>query len=338
MTRFSAGRSTGYVGRPFRVAITVSIAIAALFVPTLANAQQRYALIVSGATGGAEYVDQYAKWTAQLSEALTGRMKIDAAHVTVLSETTTADRIANAANVRRILTTVRQSMSRDDLLFIVLIGHGTFDGVDAKFNLVGPDLESAEWAALLKPLAGRVVLVNTSSGSFPFLERLSGPRRIVITATDSAAQRFDTVFPEYFVAAFEDEAADIDKNGRISIWEAFAAASAGVRRHYQQRGQLTTERALIDDNGDGVGNEAVKPQEDGSAASRTYLDEPLPGAAPTDEALLKLLQKKATLEAEVDDLKIRRQFLPAEDYAKEFERIMIELARVSHDIRERGRT
>ena len=322
------------VGRPFRVAITVL----ALLIPTLSAAEQRYALIVSGATGGAEYAQQYAKWTQELSGALTGRMKIEPSHVTVLAEGAPGDRVATSANVRRVLGTLRESMTRDDLLLVVLIGHGTFDGVDAKFNLVGPDLESAEWAALLKPLAGRVVVVNTTSGSFPFLERLAGPRRVVIAATDSAAQRFDTVFPQYFIAAFADEAADIDKNGRISIWEAFAAASTGVRRHYQQRGQLSTERALLDDTGDGIGNEAINPKEDGSTASRTYLDEPLPGAPPTDEVLLKLLQRKATLEAEVDDLKIRRQFLRLEEYAKEFERIMVELARVSHDIRARGKT
>ena len=94
------------------------------------------------------------------------------------------------------------------------------------------------------------------AASFPFLEHLAGPQRIVITATDSVAQRFDTVFPEYFVRALTDPAADLDKNGRVSVWEAFAAASMGVRRYYTQRGQLATERALIDDNGDGVGREA----------------------------------------------------------------------------------
>lgn len=303
-----------------------------------AAAEDRYAVIMAGATGGQAYAQQYSQWAESLSTVLVERMKLDAHHVTVLSETTRPDAVANAANVRRVLGEMRQALSRDDLLFIVLIGHGTFDGIDAKFNLVGPDLESAEWSALLKPIAGRIVVVNTTSGSFPFLERLAGARRIVITATDSAAQRFDTVFPRYFVAAFSDEAADIDKNGRISIWEAFAAASAGVRRHYQQRGQLTTERALLDDNADGVGNDAISPGDDGSLASRTYLDEPPPGVAPTDEVLLKLLQKKAMLEAEVEDLKIRRTFLPVSDYSREFERIMIDLARVSHDIRARAKT
>jgi hypothetical protein len=220
----------------------------------------------------------------------------------------------------------------------VLIGHGTFDGTDAKFNLVGRDLESAEWSALVRPLAGTVVVVNTSSASFPFLERLAGPRRVVITATDSVVQRFDTVFPEYFIHALTDPGADLDKNGRISIWEAFASACTAIRRYYQQRGQLSTERALLDDNGDGVGKDPGDPGDDGSLASRTYLDESLPGAAPTDEVLLKLLQRKSLLEADVQDLKIRRTFLPREQYAKEFERLMIELSQVSHDIRARTKS
>jgi hypothetical protein len=303
-----------------------------------AQQQQRYALIVSGAAGGADYVTQYDRWTAQLSTTLVETLKFDPALVRILSETKQPADSATADNVRRTIATVAARMTRDDVLFVFLIGHGTFDGTDAKFNLVGPDLESSEWSALLKAIPGRLVLVNTSSASFPFLERLAGPRRIVITATDSAAQRYDTVFAEYFIRALADSAADLDKNDRVSIWEAFAAASAGVRRHYQQRGQLSTEHALLDDNGDGVGNEVTTPGDDGSLASRTYLDESLPGAQPTDEALLKLLQRKATLEAEVEDLKIRRQFLAPAEYAKEFERLMIELSQVSHDIRARAKT
>jgi hypothetical protein len=306
--------------------------------PAPAAADERYALIVSGATGGQEYAAQYGRWAAELSKTLVQALKFDPALVTVLSEGGPPGAVANAETVRRAASSIRERMTRDDLLLVVLIGHGTFDGVDAKFNLVGRDLESAEWAALLAPLPGRLVIVNTSSASFPFLERLAGPRRVVITATDSAAQRFDTVFPDYFIRALSDEAADIDKNGRISIWEAFAAASGNVRRYYQQRGQLSTERALLDDTGDGVGKDVGDPGDDGSYASRTYLDESLPGAAPTDEVLLKLLQRRATLEAEVDDLKIRRTFLPAAEYAKEFERIMIDLAKVSHEIRQRTKT
>ena len=303
-----------------------------------ASAQGRFALIVSGASGGAEYAEQYAAWTTTFAETLTSRLKFDAADVTLLSETDATERAATAANVRRAVAAVRQRMKRDDLLVLLLVGHGTFDGSDAKFNLVGPDMESAEWASLLQSVPGRVVVINSTAGSFPFIERLSGPKRIVITATDSVAQRFDTVFPEYFVKAFDDESADLDKNGRTSVWEAFAYASASVRRHYQQRGLLPTERSLLDDNGDRTGRGAAEQGEDGAQASRTYLDENRPGAAPTDEAMLKLLQRKALVEAELDELKIRKAFLPAGDYAKEFERIIIEFARVSSEIRKRVKT
>ena len=303
-----------------------------------ASAEERYALVVSGATGGQEYAAQYTAWTDTLSRLFSGKYKFDPAAVMVLTDSNAPEKAATADNVRKAVNGVRQKMTRDDLFIIVLIGHGTFDGVDAKFNLVGRDLESAEWAALLRPLPGRVVVVNTTAGSFPFIERLAGPKRIVISATDSVAQRFDTVFPEYFVKAFDDESADLDKNQRISVWEAFASASAGVRRHYQQRGQLSTERALIDDNGDGTGRGVAEDGQDGAAASRTYLDAADAAAPPTDEELLKLFQRKSLLEAEVEELRIRRSFLPAEQYAKEFERVMIELAKVTRDIKNRKKT
>ena len=301
-----------------------------------ALAEQRFALIISGATGGSEYIEQYANWTGGFARTLIAGMKFDPALVTVLSDSEQEASAATAANVRKSIAAVRARMTRDDLLIVLLIGHGTSDGEAAKFKLVGPDMDSSEWASLLQPLPGQVTIVNTTAGSFPFIERLRGPRRIVISATDSAAQRFDTVFPEYFIRAFREESSDLDKNGRVSIWEAFASASAAVKRHYQQRGQLSTERALLDDNGDGVGRSASEKGEDGSLATRTYLDENLPGAAPTDETLLKLLQRKALVEAELDELKIRRAFLQRDEYLKEFERIVTELARVSTEIRQRG--
>ena len=311
-----------------------ALAMLILCTPLAARAE-RYALIVAGASGGEEYAQQYQQWTRSLTTTLVDRMKLDRSRVIVLSDSSEERTRSTAANVRLALASVRRTMASGDLLFILLIGHGTFDGVDAKFNLVGADLESAQWAEMIGGLPGQVVVVNTTAGSFPFLERLKGERRIVIAATDSLAQRFDTVFPQYFVDAFAEEQTDIDKNGRISIWEAFAAATNGVRRFYQNRGQLATERALLDDNGDGVGREAAASGEDGSVASRTYLDQPAAGAAPTDEVLLQLLQKRASLEAEVEELRIRRSFIPQAEYQKEFERIMIELARVARDVRQR---
>jgi hypothetical protein len=327
----------GEVEGPRRKQTTTVAALAfILALPALATAQERYALVVSGATGGAPYAQQYTAWTKALTIVLVERLKFDPARIVTLSESPEPAQSATAANVRRALALLRTEVKADDLLLVFLIGHGTFDGVDAKFNLVGPDMDLAEWSALVRALPGRVVVVNSASASAPFVERLSGPRRIVVSATASVAQRFDTVFPEYFIAAFGDESSDIDKNGRTSIWEAFAWADSAVRRHYQQRGQLATERPLLDDNGDGAGREASSQGADGSLSSRTYLDAPPADARPTDDVLVELLQRRASLIAESEELQVKKAFMSADEYGREFERIMVALARVARDIRARN--
>jgi hypothetical protein len=315
--------------------LVLVLVLMVLTVPVRTAASERYALIVTGALGEPAYGEQYAQWRQQAVTALLEKLAVDERKVFTLLDGGDETHAATAANVRKVLGALRSSITTDDVLLVLLIGHGSFDGVEAKFNLVGPDLSSAEWAGLIKPIAGRVVVVNTTAASFPFLEQLAGQRRIVITATDSVAQRFDTVFPEYFIRALTDPAADIDKNGRVSVWEAFTAASMGVKRYYTQRGTLATERALIDDDGDGVGREAGGEGKDGSAASRLYFDPDVAGAAPTDEVLLQLLQRRATLQIDVDDLKQRRQLMTPDEYALEFEKLMLDLARVSRDIRRR---
>ena len=312
-------------------------AIVLLLLGAPAAAGERYALIVSGANGEESYAPQYGQWRQAASVALIEKLGFNATHILSLYDGADSDHASTAAGVRTSLDALRARMTSEDVLLILLIGHGSFDGSEAKFNLVGPDLSSAEWGALLKPMPGTVVFVDTTAASSPFLQHLAGPRRIVITATDSVAQRFDTVFPEYFINALTSPDADIDKNGRISLWEAFTAASVGVKRYFTLRGQLATERALIDDNGDGEGREAGGDGTDGSASARLYLDPDVPGAAPTDEALLTLLQKRVSLQADVDDLKQRRQLMTPDEYQNEFEKLMIDLARVSRGIRARQR-
>jgi hypothetical protein len=321
-----------------RVARLAALGLAAALIASPLAAAERYALIVSGANGEASYADQYGQWRQATVTALLEKLAFDESNVLTLFDGGDANHASTAVGVRRAIDSLRARLRADDVLLVLLIGHGSFDGTEAKFNLVGPDLSSAEWSALLKPLPGQIVIVDTTAASFPFLEHLAGPRRVVITATDSVGQRFDTIFPEFFVRALTDPAADIDKNGRVSVWEAFTAASLGVRRYYTQRGQLATERALIDDNGDGVGREAGGDGTDGSASSRLYFDPDVPGAAPTDEEMLRLLQKRAALQIDADELKQRRALMTPDEYDQEFERLMIALATVSRDIRRRQKT
>ena len=301
-----------------------------------AGAEQRWAVVLSGASGGAKYADQMRDWRAALSSALVDRYGFAADNVRVfVDETVKTGEQGTAANVRAAIGALRKQMSRDDLLLIILLGHGSVDGETAKFNLVGPDLTAAEWASLLNGIPGRLVVINTTAASFPFLESLSAQNRIVITATDSAAQKYATVFPEYFSKAMREASSDLDKNGRTSIFEVFAAASAAVKQHYEQRGQLTTERAVFDDNGDGVGRESEAPGPDGSVARLLYLDADLPAAANNPE-LATLIRRRRELEAEAEALKLKKAVMPGTTWEAEYEKLMIELAKVSREIRARS--
>jgi hypothetical protein len=300
-----------------------------------AIAGDNYALVITGAAGGDAYAQKYDKWRASFVATLHTRLGYPDDHIIVLADAESGGvRRSTRENVKLALTDLRKRVTKDDQLLMLLIGHGTsLDGEEAKFNLVGPDLSAGEWADLVRPIAGRIVFVDTTAGSFPFLRRLASRGRIVLTANDSAAQQFETVFPEFFIKAFDDAAADADKNGRVSLWEAFSFASAGVRQWYEQHGHLPTERALLDDTGAGIGREAQNPGSDGASARVTYLQ---PAAATTgsgDTGLAALLKRKTDLEAQVDALKTRKDGLPAEQYETELEKLLLELARVALQIR-----
>lgn len=312
-------------------AVVVSLVLGAA---ARAEAQHRYALVVSGASGGELYAGRLNTWRQQTATLLRDSLRFDADRVFVFGENAQEARPATREAITAVLEEVGRRSTAQDLVFIVLFGHGSLDGVEAKFNLVGPDLDTSDWADLLRPIRARVILVDTTGASFPFLERVSGPRRIVVTATETPAQRFDTVFPEYFVQALADPAADLDKDGRISLLEAFSAASRQVKQFYERSGQLPVERAMLDDNGDRVGKWAGGEGSDGAVAARTFLDaaEAAPAA---DPALADLLQRRAALEAQVDDLRARKPLMPADAYAQEFEKVMIDLARISREIRRR---
>ena len=305
------------------------------FLPGGAAAQERYALIVSGASGGPAYAESYDRWQSTLTLALRHRLQVREENLFVLSERPAKDgTLSTRDGVESSIGTLRDRMRAGDTLLVVLIGHGTFDGVDAKFNLVGADLEAAEWDRLLARLPGHLVLVNTTSAGAPFVERLARPGRVLVSATDSAAQRYDTIFPEFFASAFDDRTSDLDKNGRVSIWEAFVYASEGVRRWYEERGRLSTERPVLDDDGDGVGREAGAPGSDGSLAQVTYLDTDLDADQLNDPALKELLERRVALEGRLEALKARKADTAVDAYRQELESLLVELARLSRELRQ----
>jgi hypothetical protein len=314
--------------------LVIALAVSAIAAPQVAAAEERYALIVSGVSGTEKFAASQKTWLASLQSTLQKRLGFTAERITVLSETGTGATIANRENVTRALAALKSRVTADDTLLVVLMGHGTYDGKVAKFNLVGPDMDSREWKASLEGNPSRLVFVNTTSSSFEFVPALSGKNRIVIAATDSAAQKYATMFPQYFIEALDESAkADNDKNGRLSVWEAFAYASQAVKQAFEKQGTLVTERSVIDDNGDGVGKEAAAATgTDGVLSKTTFLD-PLPAATSANSAVAALEKRRITLEAEIEQLKAKKGEMPAGQYEEELERLAIELAKISAQIR-----
>lgn len=316
---------------------TAAVLLTLVAGPGAADARDYFTLVVSGASGGPEYAERYDRWRSGLVAALRAQSGFRDDHLRVLAETPGPGiGCATREGVRGAIEEIAVRMDQESVLFILLLGHGTFDGQEAKFNLVGPDLAAAEWAALVDPLPGRLVFVNTTAASAPFLASLAKTDRIVVTATESPAQRYATVFPEFLSRAFVDPASDFDRNGRVSVWEAFVYASAGVRRWYQERGRLATERALLDDTGDGRGIDAgdgEAPPRAGVAAA-VYV-----GAGVEDVAtgqgrdIDRLMARRAALDVQVAELRAVRESMAPERYAAELERLLLELARVSRDLR-----
>lgn len=296
------------------------VVVAAALSPT-ARAEERFAIIVSGVSGTEKFAESQKGWVSSLQATLVTRLGFAADRVTLLSESETAGAAATRENVTRTLAALKPRLTADDTLLVVLIGHGTFDGTAAKFNLVGPDMDSREWKAALDGNPARLVFVNTTSSSFQFVPALAGKNRVVIAATDSAAQKYATVFPQFFIEALDQIAkADNDKNGRLSVWEAFTYAGQAVKQAFDQKGTLVTERSIIDDGANGV------------LAKTTFLD-PAPAATSANAAIAGLDKRRIAIEAEIEQLKTRKGQMPAGQYEEEFERLAIELAKISAQIR-----
>lgn len=320
--------------RVLTCALALALTLALTLVALPAEAQGKFALIVSGVAGGEKYAESLKKWTASLESTLSQRLGFASDHITILSESDAAGTNATRENVVRALASLKPRVGESDALLVVLMGHGTADATSAKFNLVGPDMDANEWKQALAGMAGRVIFVNTTSSSFPFVQALAGKNRVVIAATDSTSQRYATVFPEHFIQALDQGAqADADKNGRLSVWEVFAYASQAVKQSYELKGTLVTERSVIDDNGDGVAKEAsAAAGADGVLAKTTFLDAE-PAAASTNPAVAALEKQRIALEVQIEELKARKDQMPAGQYEEDFEKLAIELARVSAQIR-----
>ncbi|HEX6464033.1 MAG TPA: hypothetical protein VFZ98_06265, partial [Vicinamibacterales bacterium] len=228
-----------------------------LCAPAIASAQTAHVLIVVGLTTESEHDEVFKKWGTTLADTATQKLGVPKENVIMLSGPQ-ATRVA----VVKAFGTLASVAQSEDTVAIVLFGYGTYADRVAKFNLPGPDMTPQDFQPLLARIKSkRIVFVNTSSASAPFLEVLSGPGRVIITATRTAAEKYATLFGGPFVDAFSSDAADSDHDGKVSFLEAFDYAKKAVAATFTREGLLQTEHALLDDAGDHQGS--MDPTRDG---------------------------------------------------------------------------
>jgi hypothetical protein len=291
-------------------------------------------IIVVGAPGSPEYPAQFRE-AADRWQAAAEKAGAEAIRIGQSSERAVTDH----DRLRSVLEAKAKVSSEP--LWIVLIGHGTHDGREAKFNLGGPDVTDVELSDWLLPYKRPVVIINCASASGPFINRLSGENRLVVTATKSGYELNFARFGQYIAEAITDERADIDKDGQVSLLEAFLTGSSRVDEYYRTHSQLASEHALLDDNGDRLGTpanwfhgiRATKRAKDGATldGTRAHQLHLIPSnrerGIPTE-----LRQRRDQLELSVAALRDQKDKFGEEAYYGQLEKLMVELARLYRDM------
>jgi hypothetical protein len=298
----------------------------------------KFALIINGAGGEAAYAKQFEEWTSELNGVLAERFGFDSKQIRVLTEkpVDSATGRATAEEVKRTFASFNSQLNANNILFVFLIGHGSFDGKESKFNLVGPDLSASEYNVMLSSLpTRRVVVFNMASASGEFIKALAAKGRIVVTATRNGQETNATRFPGFFIAALNATDADTDQDGHTSVLETFVYANRLTADFYKRAGRLASEHAMFDDNGDGVGREKVEAGE-GLLARATYLDSLSVDEAAANATTGKLIKERARLEGEIEQLIARKSNMQEAEYEATLERLFIELAKVNRSIKQAG--
>lgn len=308
--------------------------IVMLSVTSFALADDRPSVVVIvGAEGSPEFGEQFKKWADRWDQAA----KLRSAQIVQIGREPESSNASDRQKLQSLLE--KEPKDGTQPLWIVLIGHGTYDGREAKFNLRGPDFTDIELAEWLKPFTRPLALIDCSSSSAPFVGRVAARDRIVITATRTGSEINYARFGDYLSTAITDSAADQDKDGQTSLLEAFLAASHGVDEFYKQGGRLVTEHALLDDNGDGMG--IASSWFEGLRATRSARDgAPLDGPrahqwhlvlSPSEQVMSPDVRaKRDQLELAIESLRSKKAVMPEAEYYVQLEKLLLELAKIYH--------
>ncbi|GAB1266651.1 hypothetical protein NBRC116493_03530 [Aurantivibrio infirmus] len=298
---------------------------------------KKYALIIVGASADQEHAERFKEWALTLRTSLKDDYGYPVKQLTLLlgdedKNSFSIDGSSRVESIKSVFSNLSEKIKANDQLLVVLIGHGTGSGDQAKFNIVGPDITGVDFAKMLEPIASKnIVVVNTASASHDFSQKVSLAGRIVVSATRSRAEKYDTIFPLYFVEGLQNQNADRDKNKRVSVLEAFDYASSQVNNFYRDNDALASEHAGLDDNGDGVFS--IKPgvQGDGRLAEVAYLDSiGGEGQALSPEAA-KLRVQMDNIERDIFILRAGKKALTEEEYWGRIEPLLIQLAKTTRE-------
>ncbi len=307
----------------------VAFALSVVWVALVAESRPQV-LVVVGAAGTEEYGKAFETAADQWQAAA---QKGGAGFVCIGRDAEA--KVQDRDKLRAFLTETPRSGSAP--LWIVLIGHGTDDGKEARFNLRGPDFTAKELAEWLGPVKRPVAVINCASASAAFVNHLSGPDRVVVTATRSGSESNYARFGEHLAGAIDDPTADLDKDGQVSLLEAFLTAASRVRDFYRTEARLATEHALIDDSGDKLGSpaewfqgvRATTRAKDGTAADghRAHQWHLVPSER--ERALPAAVRKRRDeLELALAGLRDQKDRLGEDVYYARAEKILVELARL----------
>jgi hypothetical protein len=286
-----------------------------------------YYVTVAGLGGEPDYEQRFTANAKELDKVFKAA---SGAHVYTL----TGNQATKARLSETMAEIARQAKPEDDLV-LTLIGHGSFDGVEYKFNLVGPDVSAADLAAMCdKVPARRQLVVNTTSASGGSVAALERQGRGVIAATKTGTEKNATVFARYWVEALEDPTTDVDKSESISAMEAFQYAERKTTAFYESQKRLATEHAVFEDTGHGepVRVNAAQGREGALLSSLTVLRIGTSQAAMNDPAKRELLAKKEELEQKIDALKYQKAAMDPADYKKQLTDALLQLATVQGEL------
>jgi hypothetical protein len=306
------------VKRGLLLALTCLLALAA-------HARTFY-VIVAGLGGEPEYEQRFAAAANDLDRIFKAADATARVYTLVGAE-------ATAARFRDTMNTVEREAKTDDDFVLILIGHGSFDGIEYKFDLPGPDVTAAEIAAMCDRVPSRrQLIVDTTSASGGAMQALEKPGRAVIAATKSGTEKNATVFARYWVEAFEDPSADADKSDSVSAMEAFLYATEKTAAFYNTEKRLAAEHAVFNDVGHG---EPVREAGNGQGmllSNFTLLRLGASQLAANDPAKRALLDKKEELERKIDMLRYRKAAIDPADYKKQLTDALVELSRVQEKL------